>query len=127
MTSVIFATVTRTVTLSPSGTFYGGQGSACFSEEKTTSGTITAALTLVILVVALVYCAGGFYLYRFTKRNPKAINEATGSNIQTYTPRMSNLAQDNQSTDLTFSMVVVYAFLILVNIIEVIKSHSSSC
>ena len=84
MTSVIFTTITRTVTLPPStSTFYGGPGSACFPEGKTTSGTITAAITLVILLVAIAYCVGAFYLYRFTQRNPKAINEATGFNIHT--------------------------------------------
>jgi len=69
-------------------------------QQQTTSKGITAATTTVSLVVFAGYMVASYYLFRFSKVNPKPVNRNSGMVLQRIVP-------------------LFYVFLILIGLIEV--------
>ncbi|OBZ66183.1 hypothetical protein A0H81_13792 [Grifola frondosa] len=68
--------------------------------QHPTSKAASGVIAVVILIIAAAYAIGFYYLYRYARQHPKALNKTSGVLLQRYAP-------------------IVYGFLIFSSLIEI--------
>lgn len=88
-----------------------------------TSGTISAVIATVVPLLAFIYFAALFGLYRYARRHPRPVNKTSGVRLQRYGPgaRHANLLFPS-----THAFPAVYVFMVCSSLAEVCTIRSSA-
>lgn len=98
-----------------------------------TSAAITGGIIVAILALSMAYGVGLYFLYRYSQHHPKPLNKIASVKLQTYFPCKFIFSHvficlflSCENGGLIILSVVVYVFLIAINIVEVSLRCASS-